>query len=117
MERLIVEASGNPLALIELPRGLTTAELAGGFGLPATATLDARIEESFGRRVAAQPRAVRTLILIAASDPTGDPLLVWRAAAILGIPQSAAAAAEIRAARFAGSEISGSGRTKLSKSS
>ncbi len=94
MERLIVEASGNPLALIELPRGLMTAELAGGFGLPATATLDARIEESFGRRVAALPRAVRTLILIAASDPTGDPLLVWRAAAMLGIPQSAAAAAE-----------------------
>jgi DNA-binding CsgD family transcriptional regulator/alkylated DNA nucleotide flippase Atl1 len=94
MERLIVEASGNPLALIELPRGLTTAELAGGFGLPATATLDARIEESFGRRVAALPRAVRTLILIAASDPTGDPLLVWRAAAMLGIPRSAAVAAE-----------------------
>jgi DNA-binding CsgD family transcriptional regulator len=94
MERLIVEAGGNPLALIELPRGLTTAELAGGFGLPATATLDARIEDSFGRRVAALPRAVHTLILIAASDPTGDPSLVWRAAAILGIPQSAAAAAE-----------------------
>ena len=94
MERLIVEAGGNPLALIELPRGLMTAGLAGGFGLPATATLDARIEESFGRRVAALPRAVRTLILIAASDPTGDPLLVWRAAAMLGIPQSAAAAAE-----------------------
>jgi len=51
MERLIAEASGNPLALIELPRGLTTAELAGGFGLPTTATLDARIEESFTRRV------------------------------------------------------------------
>ena len=94
MERLIVEASGNPLALIELPHGLTTAELAGGFGLPTTATLDARIEESFARRVAALPRPVRTLILIAASDPTGDPLLVWRAAATLGVPQSAAVAAE-----------------------
>jgi AAA ATPase domain len=94
MERLIVEARGNPLALIELPRGLTTAELGGGFGLPATATLNARIEESFGRRVAALPGAVRTLILIAASDPTGDPLLVWRAAAIFGIPQTAAAAAQ-----------------------
>ena len=94
VERLIVEAGGNPLALIELPRGLTTAELAGGFGSPATATVDARIEESFGRRVEALPRAVRTLILIAASDPTGDPSLVWRAAALLGIPQAAAAAAE-----------------------
>ena len=94
MERLIVEASGNPLALIELPRGLTTAELAGGFGLPTAATLDARIEESFARRVAALPHAVRMLILIAASDPTGDPLLLWRAADILGVPQSAAVAAE-----------------------
>jgi DNA-binding CsgD family transcriptional regulator len=94
MERLIVEASGNPLALIELPRGLMTAELAGGFGVATTAPLDARIEESFGRRVAALPHEVRMLILIAASDPTGDPLLVWRAAAILGIPQSAAVAAE-----------------------
>jgi len=94
MERLIAEAAGNPLALIELPRGLTTAELAGGFGLPASATLDARIEDSFGRRVAALSRAFRRLILIAASDPTGDPIVVWRAAAILGIPQSTAAAAE-----------------------
>lgn len=94
LERLIVEASGNPLALIELPRGLTTSELAGGFGLPTTATLDIRIEESFARRVAALPHAVRMLILIAASDPTGDPGLIWRAAAILRIPQSAAVAAE-----------------------
>ena len=94
IERLIVEADGNPLALIELPRDRTTAELAGGFGLPATVTLDARIEESFGRRIAALPRDVRTLILIAASDPTGDPLLVWRAAAALGVSQSAAVAAE-----------------------
>nr|WP_240148391.1 LuxR family transcriptional regulator [Diaminobutyricibacter tongyongensis] len=94
IERLIAEADGNPLALIELPRDRTTAELAGGFGLPATATVDARMEQSFRRRVAALPREVRTLILIAASDPTGDPLLVWRAAAAMGVSQSAAVEAE-----------------------
>jgi DNA-binding CsgD family transcriptional regulator len=94
LERLIVETRGNPLALVELPRGLTPSQLAGGFGVPAAAALDATIEESFERRVAALPRDARLLVLIAASEPTGDAALVWRAAERLGIPESAALAAE-----------------------
>jgi DNA-binding CsgD family transcriptional regulator len=94
LERLIVETRGNPLALVELPRGLTSSQLAGGFGVPAATPLHAGIEESFHRRVAALPRDSRLLMLIAASDPTGDASLVWRAAERLGIPESATLAAE-----------------------
>ena len=94
LERLVVETRGNPLALVELPRGLTASQLAGGFGVLAAAPMHAGIEESFLRRVAALPRDSRLLVLIAASDPTGDATLVWRAAERLGIPESAAFAAE-----------------------
>jgi DNA-binding CsgD family transcriptional regulator len=94
LERLIVETRGNPLALVELPRGLTSSQLAGGFGVPAAAPMHAGIEESFQRRVAALPQDARLLVLIAASEPTGDANLVWRAAAVLGIPETAAFAAE-----------------------
>ena len=94
LERLIVETRGNPLALMELPRGLTSSQLAGGFGLLAAAPVDAGIEESFQRRIAALPRDARLLVLIAASEPTGDAALLWRAAERLGIPESAALAAE-----------------------
>jgi DNA-binding CsgD family transcriptional regulator len=94
LERLIVETRGNPLALVELPRGLTSSQLAGGFGLPAAAPMHAGIEESFQRRVAALPRDASLLVLIAASDPTGDATLVWRAAERLEVPESAAFAAE-----------------------
>jgi DNA-binding CsgD family transcriptional regulator len=90
LERIVVETRGNPLALIELPRGLTAAQLAGGFGLPAAVPLSASIEESFARRLASLPHDARRLLLVAAADPVGDPPLVWRAAKRLGIPEAAA---------------------------
>jgi DNA-binding CsgD family transcriptional regulator len=90
LERIVVETHGNPLALLELPRGLTPAQLAGGFGLPAALPLSARIEESFTRRLARLPRNARRLLLIAAADPTGDAALEWRAAESLGIADAAA---------------------------
>jgi DNA-binding CsgD family transcriptional regulator len=90
MERIIVETRGNPLALLELPRGLTPAELAGGFGLPDAAPLSASIEDSFTRRLATLPRDARRLLLLAAADPVGDPALLWRAAQRLAIPESVA---------------------------
>ena len=90
LERIVVETRGNPLALLELPRGLTPTELAGGFGLPAAVPLSASIEESFTRRLASLPNDARRLLLVAAADPVGDPALVWRAAERLGIPESAA---------------------------
>jgi DNA-binding CsgD family transcriptional regulator len=90
-DQIVAETGGNPLALLELPRGLTQAELAGGFGLPGAAALAGSIEASFGRRVGALPPQSRRLLLLAAADPTGDPVLVWRAAARLGIGAEAAA--------------------------
>src|SRR4051812_23394230 len=84
-DRIVAETRGNPLALLELPRGLTPAELAGGFGLPDRAPLSGRIERSFLRRVESLPRASRQLVLIAAAEPTGDVTLLWRAAERLGI--------------------------------
>jgi DNA-binding CsgD family transcriptional regulator len=92
-DRLVAETRGNPLALLELPRGLTPAELAGGFGLPGAAPISGRIEEMFRRRVEALPAGTRRLLLVAAADPTGDPGLVWRAAGRLGIGAEAAAPA------------------------
>ena len=85
LERIVVETRGNPLALLELPRGLTPTELAGGFGLPAAVPLSASIEESFARRLADLPDDTRLLLLLAAAEPVGDPLLLWRAAEKLGI--------------------------------
>src|SRR5205807_4699941 len=84
-ERLVAETRGNPLALLELPRGSTPAELAGGFGLPDAPGLPGRIEESFQRRFARLPAETQRLLLVAAAEPVGDPVLLWRAAAGLGI--------------------------------
>jgi DNA-binding CsgD family transcriptional regulator len=89
-ELLVAEARGNPLALLELPRGLTPERLAGGFGLPDAVPLAIRIEENFRRQLNALPAQARRLMRLAAADPSGDPLLVWRAAERLGIPDDAA---------------------------
>ena len=93
-DRIVAETHGNPLALLELPRGLTPAELAGGFGLPGVAALPSRIEDSFQRRLAPLPLATRRLLLLAAAEPLGDAVLLWRAADRLGIKVEAADAAE-----------------------
>ena len=90
-ERIVAETHGNPLALLELPRGLTPAELAGGFGLLDATGLSGRIEESFRRRLASLSAETQRLFLVAAADPVGDPVLVWRAADLLGIGVQAAA--------------------------
>jgi DNA-binding CsgD family transcriptional regulator len=94
-DRIVAETQGNPLALLELPRGLTPAELAGGFGLPGAVPvpLSERIAESFRRQLEALPAQSRRLLLLAAAEPYGDLPLVWRAAGRLGIPVQAAAPA------------------------
>ena len=94
LERLVAETGGNPLALLELPRGLTPAQLAGGFGLPAALPLAAGIEQSFSRRLARLPRDARRLLLLAAAEPLGDTALLWRSASELGIPEAAASTVE-----------------------
>jgi DNA-binding CsgD family transcriptional regulator len=89
-DQIVSEARGNPLALLELVRGVTPAELAGGFGLPGGMPLSRSIEESFRRRIGALPSETRRLLALAAADPVGDPVVVWRAAERLGISADAA---------------------------
>jgi DNA-binding CsgD family transcriptional regulator len=93
-DRIVAETRGNPLALLELPRGLTASQLAGGFGLLGAQALTGRIEESFVRRLELLSDDGRRLLLVAAAEPTGDPRLLWRAAERLGIGPAAAEAAE-----------------------
>ena len=101
--RILGEARGNPLALIELPRAWTPAELAGGFGLPDARPLASRIEQTYLQRVAALPRDAQLLLLAAAAEPLGDLSLLWRAAERLGVgsealrPAEAAGLIELRA--------------------
>ena len=89
-DRLVAETRGNPLALVELPRGRSTGELAGGFVLPGAGTLPSQIEDHFRQRIAALPEATQRLMLLAAADPVGDATLLWRAAATLGVERQAA---------------------------
>jgi tetratricopeptide (TPR) repeat protein len=88
-ERIVAESHGNPLALLELPRAWTPAALAGGFGLPDGASVSAKIEESFRRRMAPLPDDSRRLLLVTAADQIGDPALIRAAADRLGIPADA----------------------------
>ncbi len=92
--RILDETRGNPLALIELPRGLTPAELAGGFRLLDGRPLAGRIEQSFVERVRTLPRDTQLLLLTAAAEPLGDLGLLWRAVERLGIGAEAARPAE-----------------------
>jgi|KBSSwiStaDraftv2_1062776.scaffolds.fasta_scaffold66691_2 DNA-binding CsgD family transcriptional regulator len=92
-DNLLAEAKGNPLALLELHRALTPAELAGGYGL-ATATNPHALESSFCRRLSALPRQTLLLLLLAAADPAGRPEWLRAAAKRLGISVDAADAAE-----------------------
>ncbi len=93
-DRIIAESGGNPLALLELPRGVTAADLAGGFGVAGPPPVTGRIEQSFLRRIAPLPQLTRRLLLLAAAEPVGDPALLWRAAGGLGIGADAAVPAE-----------------------
>jgi DNA-binding CsgD family transcriptional regulator len=93
VERIVAETRGNPLALLELPRGMTPAELAGGFGLLDRDALASCIEESFLRQLESLMPDTRRLLLTAAAEPLGDPTLLWRAAERLGVDVEAAGAA------------------------
>ena len=84
-DQLIAESRGNPLALRELPGTLSPAEMAGGFALASSMPLESRIEQSLLARLEPLPAPTRMLLLLAAADPTGDPGLLWRASAKLGL--------------------------------
>src|SRR3954463_11814975 len=93
-DRIVAEARGNPLALLELPRGLTSAQLGGGFGFPEVMPMANRIEQSFLRQLESLPPETRRLLLTAAAEPVGDVTLLWRAAGRLGLGIDAAAPAQ-----------------------
>jgi len=88
-DRIIAESGGNPLALIELPRGMTATQLAGGFALPGAGPLANQIEQSFLRRIRSLPPDTQRLLVTAAAEPVGDVALLRRAADRLGIGASA----------------------------
>ena len=92
-DRIVAETHGNPLALLELPRGLTATQLAGGFGVLAAHALRGQIEDSFLRQLNTLSDDAGRLSLVAAAEPLGDPALLWRAAERLGIGSAAADAA------------------------
>jgi DNA-binding CsgD family transcriptional regulator len=93
-DRIVAETHGNPLALLELPRGLTAAELEFGFGLPDTLPIDNRIEQGFLRQLEPLPVDTRRALLAAAVEPIGDVTVLQHALDRLAIEGDALAAAE-----------------------
>ncbi|HKA98070.1 MAG TPA: AAA family ATPase, partial [Streptosporangiaceae bacterium] len=91
--QVVASAAGNPLALVELAGELTPAELSGAMPLSWPLRFGERLEELYLARVRALPAGTRTLLLVAAADPTGDPALVYKAAGRLGIDAEAGEAA------------------------
>jgi DNA-binding CsgD family transcriptional regulator len=93
-DRIVAEARGNPLALLELPGSASAARLAGGFELPDAVNVPRRVEDGFRRRAGSLPPDTQLLLVVAAAESTGDAALLWRAAAHLGIARETAAPAE-----------------------
>lgn len=93
-DQIVAEARGNPLALLELPRALTPAQFAGGYGLPVLGRISGDLEQTLRHRVDELPNQSRRLLTLAAAEPGGDPTVVWAAAALLGIAPTAAMATE-----------------------
>jgi DNA-binding CsgD family transcriptional regulator len=93
-DQIVKESHGNPLALLELPRTWNVAGLAGGFGLPSSQPVTGRIEQSYVRRLQLLPSDTQLLVLTAAAEPLGDPVLLHRAAGTLGIDLAAAGPAQ-----------------------
>ncbi|HWX09419.1 MAG TPA: ATP-binding protein, partial [Gaiellaceae bacterium] len=89
-DQIITESHGNPLALLELPRTWSPADLAGGFGLPDSHPVAGKIEQSYARRLEQLPSETQLLVLAAAAEPLGDPVLLQRAATTLGVNIAAA---------------------------
>ncbi len=93
-DRIVAETRGNPLALLDLPRSLSAAELTGGFELLPATDLPRHLEQQYHERAKKLPEPTRRLLLLAAAEPLGDATLIWRAAQALGIERSSLAPAE-----------------------
>src|SRR2546428_3337513 len=94
LDRIVAEAEGNPLALVDWPQGMSVDTLAGGFAFSAALPVSRRIEELYRHQLELLPVDTRMLLLIAAAEPLGDPALLWRAATSLGLTPDVAAPAE-----------------------
>jgi DNA-binding CsgD family transcriptional regulator len=88
-DQIVAESHGNPLALLELPRTWSAAELAGGFGVPESYAIAGKIEESYVRRLHQLPSDTQLLVLAATAEPLGDPVLLHTAAKTLELDMSA----------------------------
>src|SRR6202030_4775445 len=93
-DRIVAESRGNPLALLELPRSWTTAELVEGVEVPGAGRLTENMEDGFAQRLRSLPTDTRRLLTLAAAEPLGDPTLLWRAAEVLGLSWDAAGGAQ-----------------------
>jgi DNA-binding CsgD family transcriptional regulator/tetratricopeptide (TPR) repeat protein len=107
-DTILAEAAGNPLAILELQRALTPADMAGGYGLASATRVAARIEQSFSDHFHHMPESTRMLLLVAAAEPAGEPSWLWAAATYLGVTVGAAAPAEVAGL------ISNDGRVRFS---
>ena len=92
--RILAETHGNPLAIVQLSRGLTAAELSAGFGPSAGLSLSGQIEQSFRRRYLQLSEPARRLLIVAAAEPLGDPSLLREAAAVAGLDDHAVASVD-----------------------
>ena len=103
--RIVAETGGNPLALVEVARELSPAQLAGAEALPEPLPVGGSLEQVFGRRVSRLPPEARLLLAVAAAEPTASQALLWRAAGQLGIDPEAAAAADLGGLAEVGSQV------------
>jgi DNA-binding CsgD family transcriptional regulator len=94
VDQIVAETRGNPLALLEWARGVSPAQLAGGYGLPDASSVPGRIEASFAARFVGLEEATRMLLVLAAAESAGSQALLWRAAERLGVPDDALGSAE-----------------------
>jgi DNA-binding CsgD family transcriptional regulator len=103
--RIVAETGGNPLALVEVARELSPAQLAGAEVLPEPLPVGGSLEQVYRRRVGRLPPEARLLLAVAAAEPTGSQALLWRAAGQLGIDPDAAAGADLGGLAEIGSQV------------
>jgi DNA-binding CsgD family transcriptional regulator len=104
-DRVVAESRGNPLALVELPRAWTTAELIEGVPASGASSLAGHLEDGFAKRIRSLPTEARRFLTVAAAEPLGDPVLLWRAAEQLGLSSEAASTAEAAGLIELGSKV------------
>ena len=93
-ERIVAEMQGNPLAILELTADLTPRQLDSASQLPQPLPIGSRLQRHFVIQVRGLPPDTQALLLLASAEPSGDPVVLWRAAKSLGIGREAVGPAE-----------------------